>query len=451
MRFRLGAFTLLSLTGLLAQDSMLVKSVEPDYGKEPKPSLILPIMVDFVVLSDGTPFSVSSLEGGFSLPVYRALAQYRFRPAEKPYGFTVTVRIPYDPEKYHPPIRMSTASLPPEIRADSDSLNSDRALEAERKLKENPDSAAKRSSLIVYAASHSDPEMEALRARQISWLIKNQPEAEVLRTPAATISKVVSPSAYAQIKTLWLAVLAKSPRRLRMMEVATNFLRVSEPDEVQRILIPYSRSVAVMAWLGEAYAYAALGISDLGWEGGPPTFAGEVLPPTQLASAARFTLTQEAEYPMLLSAFSTLQLSMGRLAAGQGKLPAKLEEFCTAVRVQIEKTNSKVSGDACKFEPLPKSPEGPPQQTGVSKGHITKQIPPKYPPEAKARGVQGVVLLSVTIGKDGKIRELNVVNGPLLLFEEALRAVKQWEYKPYLLNGEPVEVLTEIEVNFALK
>jgi protein TonB len=61
------------------------------------------------------------------------------------------------------------------------------------------------------------------------------------------------------------------------------------------------------------------------------------------------------------------------------------------------------------------------------------------------------VLLSATIGKDGKIQNLQVVSGPAMLRQAALDAVGQWEYRPYLLNNEPVEVLTEIEVNFALQ
>ena len=97
-------------------------------------------------------------------------------------------------------------------------------------------------------------------------------------------------------------------------------------------------------------------------------------------------------------------------------------------------------------------PVGPQRvSSGVSKGLLVKQVRPNYPPIAKQARVQGVVLLSATIGKDGKIQNLQVVNGPAMLRQAALDAVSQWEYRPYLLNNEPVEVLTEIEVNFALQ
>ena len=75
---------------------------------------------------------------------------------------------------------------------------------------------------------------------------------------------------------------------------------------------------------------------------------------------------------------------------------------------------------------------------------------PQYPDKAKSAGVQGVVILEATISKAGSIRDLSVVSGPLLLQDAALNAVKSWRYKPYLLNGEPVEVQTLINVIFQI-
>jgi protein TonB len=63
---------------------------------------------------------------------------------------------------------------------------------------------------------------------------------------------------------------------------------------------------------------------------------------------------------------------------------------------------------------------------------------------------QGTVKFEATISKDGSIINLAVVSGPPLLIPAAMEAVKQWKYRPTLLNGEPVEVLTTIDVNFSL-
>jgi len=87
---------------------------------------------------------------------------------------------------------------------------------------------------------------------------------------------------------------------------------------------------------------------------------------------------------------------------------------------------------------------------GVSQGLLIHQVKPTYPPLARQARIQGTVVLQAVIGKDGTIQNLRVVSGHPMLAPAALEAVKQWRYKPYFLNGEPVEVDTTINVNFTL-
>jgi protein TonB len=87
---------------------------------------------------------------------------------------------------------------------------------------------------------------------------------------------------------------------------------------------------------------------------------------------------------------------------------------------------------------------------GVSQGLLVHKVTPQYPPLAKQARIQGVVVLQALIGKDGTITGLHVVSGHPMLTNAALEAVKEWKYKPYYLNGEPVEVETTINVNFSL-
>lgn len=75
---------------------------------------------------------------------------------------------------------------------------------------------------------------------------------------------------------------------------------------------------------------------------------------------------------------------------------------------------------------------------------------PVYPPLAKMARIQGTVRLEAIIAKDGTIQDLKVLSGHPLLVKSALEAVQKWRYQPTLLNGEPVEVVTEIDVNFTL-
>ncbi|MGD0647715.1 MAG: M56 family metallopeptidase [Acidobacteriaceae bacterium] len=83
-------------------------------------------------------------------------------------------------------------------------------------------------------------------------------------------------------------------------------------------------------------------------------------------------------------------------------------------------------------------------------GNRDKYVEPVYPPDAKAAGIQGSVILDAVIGKDGMISSLKLVSGPPELTKAAWNAVKQWTYKPYLLNGDPIAVETTITVTFAL-
>jgi len=87
---------------------------------------------------------------------------------------------------------------------------------------------------------------------------------------------------------------------------------------------------------------------------------------------------------------------------------------------------------------------------GVSQGLLVKKTQPAYPPLARQARIQGTVVLQAEISKDGSIQNLRLISGHPMLAPAAIEAVKQWKYKPYLLNGEPVEVETQVQVNFTL-
>ncbi|MGA9507513.1 MAG: TonB family protein [Candidatus Sulfotelmatobacter sp.] len=87
---------------------------------------------------------------------------------------------------------------------------------------------------------------------------------------------------------------------------------------------------------------------------------------------------------------------------------------------------------------------------GVTNGLLIRKVNPAYPPLARQARISGQVVLRAVISKDGSIENLSLVSGHPMLAPAAIEAVKQWKYKPYLLNGEPVEVDTEIQVNFTL-
>jgi protein TonB len=87
---------------------------------------------------------------------------------------------------------------------------------------------------------------------------------------------------------------------------------------------------------------------------------------------------------------------------------------------------------------------------GVSQGLILKKVQPAYSANALRLRIEGPVQLLATISKSGEVSIVKVVSGDRQLASSAIDAVKQWKYKPYLLNGSPVEVQTQITINFKL-
>jgi TonB family protein len=98
--------------------------------------------------------------------------------------------------------------------------------------------------------------------------------------------------------------------------------------------------------------------------------------------------------------------------------------------------------------PLPAAPGSQRVSQGVSDGQLIKKVQPVYPQQALQMRIQGTVALQATVGKDGSVRSVKVVSGPATLSRAASDAVKQWKYRPFLLNGEPVETQTEINIKF---
>jgi periplasmic protein TonB len=103
--------------------------------------------------------------------------------------------------------------------------------------------------------------------------------------------------------------------------------------------------------------------------------------------------------------------------------------------------------------PTPDAPARPRRlrvSQGVAEGNLIRRTPISYPLEAKEKRIQGEVILKVLIDKVGTIASAEQVQGDPVLGKAALEGVTQWKYRPYFLNGEPVEVETTVKVRFHL-
>ncbi|MBM3746049.1 MAG: TonB family protein [Acidobacteria bacterium] len=101
--------------------------------------------------------------------------------------------------------------------------------------------------------------------------------------------------------------------------------------------------------------------------------------------------------------------------------------------------------------PQDSAPSGPLRVGGnVQQAKVMREVTPVYPPLARQARVSGVVRVEATVGRDGRIVRVQALSGPPLLRQAAVDAVRQWVYRPTLLNGQPVDVITQVDVTFNL-
>jgi TonB family protein len=169
----------------------------------------------------------------------------------------------------------------------------------------------------------------------------------------------------------------------------------------------------------------------------------------------------DSSVPMLREyyAFGATSVTYNKIARVQGMyLPRELEIYDGQRHVltaTVDLING-ISAKADEFRPrseaiVSKAAGRADLSAAVAQGFLLKSVQPHYPEDAKQARIDGRVVLEALIGTDGRVHELSVVEGPSpSLIGASMWAVSQWQYKPYLLNGEPVEVQTTVNVFFKL-
>ena len=178
---------------------------------------------------------------------------------------------------------------------------------------------------------------------------------------------------------------------------------------------------------------------------------GAVNKPSAKPSAARTsaiapdTVTKTSEAP---KSSEPLIVKGGEAAAAK----SQESQEAPSLAVTAQADNKALAGIiGATSAALPKQP----QQTmrvsqGVSQGLLVKRVTPAYPQQARQMRLEGSVLMQATIGKSGDVTNVKQLSGDGILGRAAADAVRQWKYKPYYLNGEPIEIQTQITVNFKL-
>ncbi len=125
-------------------------------------------------------------------------------------------------------------------------------------------------------------------------------------------------------------------------------------------------------------------------------------------------------------------------------------EAQSAIQRRLDASREAAKAVADNFPPAPEGTMRIRVGGNVQQARLVNQARPVYPQLAKDAKISGIVSLAALIGVDGKMKQLAAVSGQPLLITAAMEAVKQWEYQPTFLNGKPVEVVTNINVNFTL-
>jgi TonB family protein len=173
---------------------------------------------------------------------------------------------------------------------------------------------------------------------------------------------------------------------------------------------------------------------------------------TNDAGEFQFAPLQEGLYAVQVVKPGFARLEQKGIQVSTAK-PARVELVLNVGKVQESLT---ISAEGNKPVGVPVA-AGEPKRIrvggSVQATKMEKMVQPKYPQECKTEGIEGTVLLRGTIGRDGGILNLEPINKLVdhRLVEAAMEAVRQWRYRPTLLNGEPVEVISEIQINFTLK
>ena len=322
----------------------------------------------------------------------------------------------------------------------------------ESRVLQNPEDIDARVELLqVYAdtaplPAYDNPARRSVRLQHILYLVEHHPEAAASSSKVAYVYRSAGPYANAgdhdAVRNQWLAAVQAHPTDKAVVMNAVKFLNVEDPEDAEEAL---RRSIAadpadreIAANLGFQYATEILGNAP------------------EVASHAAAELDQSSNAIVLAAAGTALPNMAMRASAGRTVDPKifTLASELSARARKLAPDDADIQGPMPLIQyfaalSLPEPPANSPSRIKigerVQEANLIRKTQPQRPPDAQ---VTGDVRFTAIIGRDGTIQNLQLISGHPLLVPAAMDAVKTWLYKPTLLNGAPVEVVTTITVSF---
>lgn len=329
-------------------------------------------------------------------------------------------------------------------------LSPPEAVAMEQKLETSPDDLRTREILITYYTLAVD---KARRLKHALWLAENHPEA-VGECPDAWISDAESPldsvDSFKQARTVWLGHAESRTTEPRVLMNAANFISQFDPNLSERLLLqgrelePKNR-----AWdmtLGDLYGKAIFTDGRFRPQT-PPS-------PARHAFAVRAHLVLEASGNPWIVGSAGLRLAPQDATILRTRSPeeAALGEKLLRKACDLAPQDPQWGIYLHDFESAKRemgSPEQPlPDFSDAAPGTLVRRVRPEYPEPARKAAIRGLVHLRILVGTSGRVIVVRPIDGPLELQAAAAAAVKQWIFKPFLLNGTAAETWKEVGVSF---
>ncbi len=442
MRTRLSAILLLLSLTLMAQtlDPPVVKTqVEPSYPDALKFYITDYPIVKLTIDEKGEPYAI---ESPMKIPdnVVQALRKARFEPAHQrktPVAVAISMMLPIRRSLSEAQGLGRTFVTTNEITdADRIAKGLDDAGEAaiEQQIAQSPADVQQHLVAVRYRNLHDSPANESGRLKELRWFAENSPRYEFLGMPGASPRwEETGSEDYEALRKLWIGKLTADQA---ILDNATNFLRITDPVEAET-RAPESREDHRPRDESSGRPLRLRRNGNNRRRSLPEHVSGTVratgIGPLRGAGARE--IAQNGGY-----AFAFLRPPY------RGRVRVTLA-FCTAL---LERAKQFYPDATANCDPVVRKPSSGSARMGgtVIAASLIKRVTPVFPPEAHNRGVYGTVKFQALIGKDGKIKDLELLSAPFLLYDSSRKAVEQWEYRPTTLNGEPVDVLTTIDVNF---
>ena len=340
-------------------------------------------------------------------------------------------------------------------------LSAEEAAKFEKRVTKKPDDEQARIQLLSYYAtppSGADlSAVKAARARHILWLIEHDPKDGLGLFQVSTGvyrlhcqgDNLADPDAFKRASELWLDLTKGNPGNAEIRRETVDAIQYCSPEQAEQILIEGKDE----SGLGRLYAAAVLGITGQSYLNGDPAGSDAAYRARPFAVKAHHILEEATDKDLLVASASSL-LRDGATLWADGKLDWDYTPLGNALLAKVKA----LAPDAIQLltvpTTLPARGERPPMTIrvggNVQQANLIRQVKPTYPRSARDQGLQGKVQLTALIGLDGKILYLHADAGPAELIPPSLEAVRQWEYKPTMLNGKPCYVSTRIDVNFQL-